>query len=85
MQALLAAKVSAIRRTLATRQRLPGYVDLKIGHVLPQLYRAHAKYREGTYGICDDCDAAIPETRLSAAPGATRCLHCQAIAERRSA
>jgi DnaK suppressor protein len=31
----------------------------------------------GTYGHCIDCDATIPEARLSAAPEAARCIGCQ--------
>ena len=31
----------------------------------------------GTYGVCIDCAAAIPEARLKAKPEAQRCLPCQ--------
>ena len=34
------------------------------------------------YGVCTDCGADIPYSRLSAAPSATRCIACQARAER---
>lgn len=34
------------------------------------------------YGVCTDCGADIPYSRLSAAPSATRCVACQARAER---
>lgn len=33
------------------------------------------------YGICEDCDAPIPEKRLQAIPHATKCVACQAEAE----
>ena len=32
---------------------------------------------EGTYGVCADCGAEIPEARLKALPFATRCRGCQ--------
>lgn len=34
------------------------------------------------YGLCEDCDAEIPYTRLSANPVATRCTACQALVEK---
>lgn len=30
---------------------------------------------------CEDCNALIPEARLKAVPGATRCVKCQALYE----
>lgn len=41
------------------------------------LQRVH----DGTYGVCIDCEATIPEARLQAAPEALRCIHCQEKAE----
>ena len=34
------------------------------------------------FGICIDCGAEIPFSRLAAEPTATRCFACQTIAER---
>ena len=34
------------------------------------------------YGICADCGADIPYSRLNAEPSATRCVACQTRAER---
>lgn len=34
------------------------------------------------YGVCTDCGSAIPYSRLSASPSATRCLSCQRKSER---
>lgn len=36
----------------------------------------------GTYGICQDCEAEIPITRLLASPAAMRCIACQSKAEK---
>jgi DnaK suppressor protein len=42
---------------------------------------ALARVSAGTYGQCIDCDAAIPQTRLNAAPEAARCVSCQEKSE----
>jgi RNA polymerase-binding protein DksA len=34
------------------------------------------------YGVCIDCGADIPYSRLNAEPSATRCIACQTRAER---
>jgi len=44
---------------------------------LQAIDRALARVREGTYGLCIDCEVRIPEARLNAAPQALRCIHCQ--------
>jgi DnaK suppressor protein len=36
----------------------------------------------GTYGVCVDCGAEIPEGRLRALPDAVRCVPCQRVASR---
>jgi phage/conjugal plasmid C-4 type zinc finger TraR family protein len=73
----------SIRAILVSHERLPGYSTLKVQRVLPQIQRAIQKLSEATYGFCDDCDDVIPEERLQAVPGATRCVLCQTLAERR--
>ena len=72
----------AIRSILVTGDRLPGYVHLKLQRVLPGLDRAIGKLVTRTYGICDDCEEAIPQERLKAVPGATRCVLCQTLSEK---
>jgi RNA polymerase-binding transcription factor DksA len=44
---------------------------------LAAIDEALARLSAGTYGHCIDCDATIPEARLSAAPEAARCIGCQ--------
>jgi DnaK suppressor protein len=39
------------------------------------------RMREGTYGLCEDCDGQIPLARLQAVPYATRCVKCQSASE----
>ncbi|MCE0762748.1 TraR/DksA C4-type zinc finger protein [Pseudonocardia kujensis] len=40
------------------------------------LDRAAERLREGRYGDCADCGAAIPDVRLEALPAAETCLAC---------
>ena len=44
---------------------------------------AMKRIKEGTYGICVDCDKKIPAARLQAKPEATRCVNCQELKERK--
>jgi RNA polymerase-binding protein DksA len=36
----------------------------------------------GTYGICTNCEQAIPMARLEAEPTAVRCVQCQELYEK---
>jgi DnaK suppressor protein len=54
-------------------------------HMLAQVDRALQKLEEGTYGLCDRCDAPIGEGRLRAMPFATLCLEHQKELERSQA
>ncbi|MDF2459709.1 MAG: hypothetical protein K0S79_2125 [Nitrospira sp.] len=42
-----------------------------------QLDEALRRLDEGTYGICEDCEAPISPARLRALPFARRCVGCQ--------
>lgn len=48
-----------------------------------RLRAALAAIDAGTYGICVDCGAEIPEGRLRALPDSVRCVPCQRAASRR--
>ncbi len=48
---------------------------------LEAVEEALARIREGTYGICLDCDEPIAPARLHAEPAAVRCIQCQARVE----
>lgn len=50
---------------------------------LEEIDEALARVREGTYGICVGCGAAIPESRLAALPATARCIDCQRREEHR--
>ncbi|HET7763987.1 MAG TPA: TraR/DksA family transcriptional regulator [Burkholderiales bacterium] len=43
--------------------------------------QALSRLHEPEYGVCADCGAEIPFSRLSANPMATRCIACQRRAE----
>lgn len=43
---------------------------------------ALGRIANGVYGICQDCEAEIPITRLLAFPAAMRCIACQSAAEK---
>ena len=40
--------------------------------------RALSKFRQGTYGLCDNCGQPIAPARLEALPQASLCLSCKA-------
>ena len=41
-----------------------------------EVARALSKLDEGTYGVCDACEAPIPEGRLQIHPWAVLCVPC---------
>lgn len=49
---------------------------------LAEVSHALERMDAGGYGVCRDCGAPIPEARLRVLPFATRCVACQARAER---
>jgi len=48
---------------------------------LRQVANALRRLRTLDFGVCDDCGATIPYSRLIAEPSATRCVDCQAETE----
>lgn len=44
---------------------------------LLQIERALARFKQGTYGICEICHKKIPVARLNALPFSTTCINCQ--------
>ena len=49
---------------------------------LQDIESALERIRDGSYGICTDCEDDIGHARLKAYPAATRCLSCQEKYER---
>jgi DnaK suppressor protein len=46
---------------------------------------ALAKLKDGTYGICEECEEPIAPRRLAAVPCARLCVKCQSAAESKHA
>jgi len=53
-------------------------LESKLYDALAEIDRALAKYKAGTYGICDACGKKIEIARLEALPQANLCLSCKA-------
>jgi len=51
--------------------------------LLRQVRAALERIREGSFGICIECEADIGPRRLAAVPWAARCIQCQTEADRR--
>ena len=44
---------------------------------LNQIEKALGRMKQGTYGVCEHCQAKIPVARLNALPYSTTCVTCQ--------
>ena len=44
---------------------------------LEEIDAALSRLDDGTYGLCEDCRAPVPEGRLEIIPYARRCVKCQ--------
>jgi RNA polymerase-binding transcription factor len=49
---------------------------------LRRISTALRRAADGSYGLCEDCDVAIPLQRLEAEPTASRCVRCQELYEK---
>jgi RNA polymerase-binding transcription factor DksA len=64
------------------RQEEVRWAEMEIDrHTVADVDRAMARLAVGEYGVCVDCQGAIPQARLFAQPTAIRCAACQAVAE----
>ena len=66
----------ASERDLAIRS-----VDLD-SNLLRQVRAALKRIRDGSFGICVECDSTIGPKRLGAVPWASRCIQCEELADR---
>jgi DnaK suppressor protein len=53
------------------------------GGTLDLIETSLERIEEGTYGLCEDCGAKIPKSRLNAIPYATLCVRCAEQQENR--
>ena len=63
-------------------------VDLNFSEIerdadeLRRIEGALRRANDGSYGLCEDCDAVIPTPRLEVEPTALRCVRCQELYEK---
>ncbi|HEY8539908.1 MAG TPA: TraR/DksA family transcriptional regulator [Steroidobacteraceae bacterium] len=63
-------------------------VDLNLSEIerdaeeLRRIEAALRRAKDGSFGLCVDCGAAIPKPRLEAELAALRCVRCQALFEK---
>ena len=50
-------------------------------NLLREVRAALRRVRDGSFGLCAECDSAIASKRLAAVPWAQRCIQCQEIAD----
>ena len=62
--------------TLELEKRLA--LENRIRQELAGIEHALQKFKEGTYGLCDNCGQPIDPERLEALPQASLCLNCKA-------
>lgn len=52
--------------------------------MLREVDEALERVKDGTYGVCVDCEKPIPVKRLEAFPSAKRCVECKSRYEKES-
>jgi DnaK suppressor protein len=50
--------------------------------LLREVKAALRRIRDGSFGVCIECESAIGPRRLAAVPWALRCIQCQAVVDR---
>lgn len=50
--------------------------------ILYEIDAALLKIKDGSFGLCEECDKAISKTRLKAVPYAKLCIKCQKAREK---
>ena len=63
--------------TLELEKRLA--LENRLRQELAGIEHALEKYKNGTYGLCDNCGQPIAPERLEALPQASLCVNCKAL------
>lgn len=71
----LESRLQAVEREFAVRTLEAGSTKLR------EVRAALERLREGTYGICVECEERISAKRLAAMPSAALCIRCQEAAD----
>lgn len=83
LQRLLEARASVLREEVSEDVKAdlnaePEAASLAVDVIeLRAVEASLARVHEPDFGVCADCSAEIPFSRLQANPSATRCLACQ--------
>ncbi len=91
LQRLLESRAAVLREEVSSDVQAnldaePEALELELDVVeLREVEAALARLHEPEFGLCADCEAEIPYSRLVANPAAARCVACQASAEKNRA
>ncbi len=77
----ISAEVIDMAQALEHRERTQSLVEQERREALA-IEHALSKMAQGTFGLCEDCDEAIPARRLLVLPQARLCARCQEVEER---
>ena len=77
----ISAEVIDMAQALEHRERTQSLVEQERREALA-IEHALNKMTSGTFGMCEDCDEAIPSRRLLVLPQARLCARCQEVEER---
>ena len=71
--------------SLATERDMAVQQVERESRLLREVESTLVRLGDRVYGLCIDCDDEIHAKRLAAIPWASRCIHCQNVAERMEA
>jgi DnaK suppressor protein len=54
-------------------------LEKRLREQLAEVEHALQKFKDGTYGLCDNCGQPIDPARLEALPQASLCLNCKTL------
>ncbi len=57
-------------------------LETNLKKLLDEVLEALKKIKEGTYGVCGDCNKLIEQKRLEAFPAAPFCIQCESKREK---
>jgi RNA polymerase-binding transcription factor DksA len=63
--------------TLAVERERDLALSAQASAAVEEIDLAIAKIHDGTYGVCENCNAIIPKERLRALPHASLCVQCK--------
>lgn len=63
--------------TLAVERERDLALSAQASAAVEEIDLAIAKIKDGTYGVCEQCNGVIPKERLRAIPHAALCVHCK--------